>query len=411
MMMEGATNLSMMHANHHHQVQTPVAAFHVTIPATTEAGETITVSRTPTKATPVAPSSVPGPTAKKTLGPKKKEVPTWPIQCKKCLHYLHDLEQFYKHMVDHWSEDNICPMCGKEKAVKKEQDKIRTSRNNFRTHLMLHTGEMPFTCNTCGSGFRQKSHMLNHVKKNHSDGKEDPPELSTQQVKKRSKPPPPAAVGTAPAQTPSAAAPTTAHPQLPQQPTNYTLLKPEEQQQQHQAMLVQYQQQQQHAATVAAAAAQQQAAAAAAAAAAQSIPQDVRSLVNNALAQQETEQTTAFQQLIPAAAAAAASGVPRDVRSLVNNVLLQQIGGGAATVAYDHTQLAAAAAAAQHQSSVAAAASQPAAANQVAYLSGNEFIGYLNPQSAAAVQRVIVQQEGQVPMASDFSAISAHRPS
>ena len=45
MMMEGATNLSMMHANHHHQVQTPVAAFHVTIPATTEAGETITVSR------------------------------------------------------------------------------------------------------------------------------------------------------------------------------------------------------------------------------------------------------------------------------------------------------------------------------------------------------------------------------
>jgi len=409
MMMEGATNLSMMHANHHHQVQTPVAAFHVTIPATTEAGETITVSRTPTKATPVAPSSVPGPTAKKTLGPKKKEVPTWPIQCKKCLHYLHDLEQFYKHMVDHWSEDNICPMCGKEKAVKKEQDKIRTSRNNFRTHLMLHTGEMPFTCNTCGSGFRQKSHMLNHVKKNHSDGKEDPPELSTQQVKKKSKPPP-TAVGSAPAQTPSAAAPTTVHPQLPQQPTNYTLLKPEEQQQQHQAMLVQYQQQQQHAATVAAAAAQQQAAAAAAAAAAQSIPQDVRSLVNNALAQQETEQTTAFQQLIPAAAAAAASGVPRDVRrSLVNNVLLQQIGGGAAT-AYDHTQLAAAAAAAQHQSSVAAG-SQPAAANQVAYLSGNEFIGYLNPQSAAAVQRVIVQQEGQVPMASDFSAISAHRPS
>jgi len=73
--------------------------------------------------------------------------------------------------------------------------------------------------------------------------------------------------------------------------------------------------------------------------------------------------------------------------------------------------LAAAAAAAQHQSSVAAGSQPAAAANQVAYLSGNEFIGYLNPQSAAAVQRVIVQQEGQVPMASDFSAISAHRPS
>ena len=112
-----------------------------------------------------------GPTAKKTLGPKKKEVPTWPIQCKKCLQYVHDLETFYKHMVDHWSDDNICPMCGKEKAVKKEHDKVRTSRNNFRTHLMLHTGEMPFTCKFCASGFRQKSHMENHIKKNHSDGK------------------------------------------------------------------------------------------------------------------------------------------------------------------------------------------------------------------------------------------------
>ena len=110
-------------------------------------------------------------TSKKTLGPKKKEVPTWPIQCKKCHEYVHDLETFYKHMVDHWSQDNICPMCGKEKAVKKEHDKVRTSRNNFRTHLMLHTGEMPFTCKTCGSGFRQKSHMENHIKKNHSDGR------------------------------------------------------------------------------------------------------------------------------------------------------------------------------------------------------------------------------------------------
>ena len=124
----------------------------------------------------VAPAAAPAPgksapSTKKTLGPKKKEVPTWPIQCKKCLEYVHDLETFYKHMVDHWSQDNICPMCGKEKAVKKEQDKVRTSRNNFRTHLMLHTGEMPFTCKTCGSGFRQKSHMENHIKKNHSDGR------------------------------------------------------------------------------------------------------------------------------------------------------------------------------------------------------------------------------------------------
>ena len=59
-------------------------------------------------------------------------------------------------------------------------------------------------------------------------------------------------------------------------------------------------------------------------------------------------------------------------------------------VAYDHTQLAAAAAAAQHQSSVAAG-SQPAAANQVAYLSGNEFIGYLNPQVWPLLQFVLVE--------------------
>merc|ERR1711951_309109 len=78
-------------------------------------------------------------------------------------------------MCDFWSDDNICAMCGKEKAVKKEHDKVRTSRNNFRTHLMLHTGEMPFTCKFCASGFRQKSHMENHIKKNHSDGKVSSP--------------------------------------------------------------------------------------------------------------------------------------------------------------------------------------------------------------------------------------------
>ena len=59
-------------------------------------------------------------------------------------------------------------------------------------------------------------------------------------------------------------------------------------------------------------------------------------------------------------------------------------------VAYDHTQLAAAAAAAQHQSSVAAASQPAAAANQVAYLSGNEFIGYLNPQVWTLLQFVLL---------------------
>jgi len=170
------------------------------------------------------------------------------------------------------------------------------------------------------------------------------------------------------------------HQLLQQQPTNYALPKPQEQpqqqQQHHPAVIVQYQEQ-----LSAAAAAQQQQQQAV-------IPQDVRSLVTNVLAQQEMETTTsqlsqATQQLIPAAVQPQL--LPHDVRSL----LLQQIGanGAAAVTAYDPGQT--------------AATIQPAFLN-------NEFIGYFNPQ-AAAVQRVIVQQEQQ-PTASDFSAIANHRP-
>lgn len=325
-------------------------------------------------------------TSKKTLGPKKKEVPTWPIQCKKCHEYVHDLETFYKHMVDHWSQDNICPMCGKEKAVKKEHDKVRTSRNNFRTHLMLHTGEMPFTCKTCGSGFRQKSHMENHIKKNHSDGRVDPE--PTHQVKKRStKGKPNDAASYAHQQQQLLQQQQVQHQllQQQQQPANYALPKAEDQH--HPAVIVQYQDQQPSSAVAAAAGHPPQAAAA--------VPQDVRSLVTNVLAQQEMETAAssqlsqATQQLIPAAAQPQL--LPHDVRSL----LLQQIGANGAAGYHP-----------AHQPTAAAAA---AAAIQPAFLN-NEFIGYFNPQ-AAAVQRVIVQQEQQQqPSASDFSAIANHRP-
>jgi len=33
--------------------------------------------------------------------------------------------------------------------------KVLSSKQNFRQHLMLHTGELPYRCEMCGEGFRQ----------------------------------------------------------------------------------------------------------------------------------------------------------------------------------------------------------------------------------------------------------------
>ena len=46
-----------------------------------------------------------------------------------------------------------CETCGK----------ILTTASNLRRHRRIHTGERPFTCQLCGKGFNQKTHLKRHL--------------------------------------------------------------------------------------------------------------------------------------------------------------------------------------------------------------------------------------------------------
>lgn len=42
--------------------------------------------------------------------------------------------------------------------------KVLSSKQNYKQHLMLHTGELPFKCDMCSEGFRQTGQLAAHRK-------------------------------------------------------------------------------------------------------------------------------------------------------------------------------------------------------------------------------------------------------
>ena len=60
-----------------------------------------------------------------------------PVDCIKCNLLslsLDTMDDFNRHMNDHWREDKCCPLCGK----------FNSRRFNFKEHLKVHTGEKPY---------------------------------------------------------------------------------------------------------------------------------------------------------------------------------------------------------------------------------------------------------------------------
>lgn len=57
-------------------------------------------------------------------------------------------------------KDFTCPVCGK----------CLSSKQNYREHLYIHTGQRPFFCARCGVYFRQGSQLSQHKKTHKSSG-------------------------------------------------------------------------------------------------------------------------------------------------------------------------------------------------------------------------------------------------
>ena len=74
--------------------------------------------------------------------------------CKKGFAFKHDLDRHAKASRGECGKQFRCSKC----------DKYFSNGGNLKRHLMIHTGEKPYTCHVCNKAFRSKTLLANHIR-------------------------------------------------------------------------------------------------------------------------------------------------------------------------------------------------------------------------------------------------------
>lgn len=74
--------------------------------------------------------------------------------CSLCGKHLEETESLKFHLKLHRETSFCCRVCGQS----------FTLRGNLRIHMMIHSGERPYTCTVCGKSFGRRATLVRHVR-------------------------------------------------------------------------------------------------------------------------------------------------------------------------------------------------------------------------------------------------------